>query len=320
MEHRATVFNPNSYPDVPLYNIQAVAAVTGVPSITLRSWERRYGVPDPKRDSKGYRLYSERDIAVTKWLKERVQQGVGISRAVNMLHVLAKGGLTTESHSPLDFESLQARLLDTIARLDETAVSRVIAEALMVASVEDVSLRLLQPALYRIGDLWAEGHLSVTTEHVGSNLIRAHLAQLVRISPPPLRDGRIVVGCAPGEFHDIGALMLALFLRRRGFDVLYVGASVEPQSLSTDVGREQPAAVCLSASITQSVTSLASLAGHLRSVFDGVVGFGGLAFNANKDLAGRIEGVCLGSDAATAVTRLEAELAQTADLRAARVR
>lgn len=320
MEHRATAFNPNSYPDVPLYNIQAVAALTGVPSITLRSWERRYGVPEPKRDSKGYRLYSERDIAITKWLKERVRQGVGISRAVNMLHVLARGGLTAESHSPLDFESLQERLLDAIARLDESAVSRVVAEALMVASVEDVALCVLQPALYRVGDLWADGHLSVTTEHVGSNLIRAHLAQLVRISPPPLRDERIVVGCAPGELHDIGALMLALFLRRRGFDVVYVGASVEPQSLLADVAREQPAAVCLSASTTQSVTSLASLADQLRSVFDGVVAFGGLAFNADRDLAGRIEGVCLGPDAATAVNRLEAALAQPAGSRATHVR
>src|SRR5919202_1898368 len=96
METRASAFNPTTYADVPLYNIQAVAAATGVPSITLRSWERRYGVPEPKRDAKGYRLYSERDIAVTRWLKERVQQGVGISRAVNMLRALETGELLPE--------------------------------------------------------------------------------------------------------------------------------------------------------------------------------------------------------------------------------
>src|SRR5579864_458291 len=235
MDSRQSSFNPLAFPDVPLYNIQAVAAATGVPSITLRSWERRYGVPEPKRDPKGYRLYSERDIAVARWLRERVQQGVGISRAVNMLRVLERGELAQEPPGVLDFDALRTRLVDAINRLDEAAVSRVIAEGLMIASVEEVSIELLQWTLYEMGDMWAHGHMTVTTEHVGSNLIRSHLAQLVRISPPPLREERIIVACAPGEFHDIGALMLALFLRRRGFGVVYAGASVESDSFVADV-------------------------------------------------------------------------------------
>jgi methanogenic corrinoid protein MtbC1 len=311
MEGRASGFNPQAYPDVPLYNIQAVAAATGVPSITLRSWERRYGVPEPKRDPKGYRLYSERDIAVTRWLKERVQQGVGISRAVNMLRVLERGDLTPEPSASFDFDSLRSRLLDAINRLDEAAVSRVIAEALMVASVEEVSIELLQWTLYEMGELWARGHLTVTTEHVGSNLIRAHLAQLVRISPPPLRDERIIVGCAPGEFHDIGALMLSLFLRRRGFDVVYAGASVEAESFITDVLRVVPNAVCLSASTTPTAAALTELARRLREVYDGVIAFGGRAFNEESSLVQAVDALYLGSDAPTSVARLEVALAGT---------
>jgi methanogenic corrinoid protein MtbC1 len=308
MEARASGFNPLSYSDVPLYNIQAVAAATGVPSITLRSWERRYGVPEPKRDPKGYRLYSERDIAVTRWLKERVQQGVGISRAVNMLHVLERGEMALEQPRGFDFEGLQERLLEAISRLDEPAVSRVIAEALMVASVEDVSLHLLQSTLYSVGELWASGQLSVTTEHVASNLIRSHLAQLVRISPPPLRSEKLLVGCAPGEFHDIGALMLTLFLRRRGFEVVYAGASVEPQSFKEDTERLHPDAVCLSASTPQTAVALGMLAHQLREQFNGVIAFGGLAFNGQEGLATQIDGLYLGADAGQAVTRLEEAL------------
>src|SRR5918911_5236823 len=145
MESRGNSFNPSGYSDVPLYNIQAVAAATGVPSITLRSWERRYGVPEPKRDPKGYRLYSERDIAVTRWLRERVQQGVGISRAVNMLRVLESGPPVSEPATTFDFDGLQARLIDAVERLDESSVTQVVSEALVVAPVEEVTLRLLQP-------------------------------------------------------------------------------------------------------------------------------------------------------------------------------
>src|SRR5947209_8781126 len=75
----------HQYADDPRYNIQAVEKVSGLSSRTLRSWERRYGVPTPQRDDQGRRLYSERDVAIVRWLVARVQQGVAISRAAALL-------------------------------------------------------------------------------------------------------------------------------------------------------------------------------------------------------------------------------------------
>jgi methanogenic corrinoid protein MtbC1 len=306
MEARNVQFNANECSDVPLYNIQAVAAATGVPSITLRSWERRYGAPEPKRDPKGYRLYSERDIAVTRWLRERVQEGIGISRAVNLLHVLAQAELAAPGIPAFDFDSLQKKLLIAIHHMDEIAVSRVIAEGLMVASVEEVGLQLLQPTLYEVGERWATGRLSVTTEHVSSNLIRSHIAQLARISPPPLRDEQIMVACAPGEFHDIGPLLVALFLRRRGFDVIYGGANVEADSFIADVLRLNPNAVCLSASTPQTAQTLRDVFEALKDEYAGVLAYGGRAFNEHEQLRNAISGVYLGIDGVSASDNLEA--------------
>ncbi len=305
MDADAVSFNPNKYSDLPLYNIQAVAAATGVPSITLRSWERRYGIPEPKRDLKGYRLYSERDIAVARWLKDRVQQGVGISRAVNMLRTLETGDAAPDVARSFDFLTLKTHLLDAITQMDEVSVSRVIAEALMVASIEEVSLKLLQPALYQVGELWAAGTLSVTTEHVGSNLIRSHLSQLVRISPSPLRKETVLIGCAPGESHDIGALMLALFLRRRGFNTIYAGASVEAAALRADVLNRMPEAVCLSASNPRAVHTLAQLYSSLNGHYHGILAYGGRAFNEDPELMKTVPGAFLGADAAEATRNLD---------------
>ena len=308
MEGKSAQFNPNGSSDVPVYNIQAVAAATGVPSITLRSWERRYGVPEPKRDEKGYRLYSDRDIAVTRWLRERVQEGMGISRAVNLLHVLEQGDRVEADVETMDFASLQERLLTAVDRMDEIAVNRVIAEGLMVGTVEEVGIHLLQPALYEIGARWAAGRLSVTTEHVSSNMIRSHIAQLARISPPPLRDDRIMVACAPGEFHDIGPLMLALFLRRRGFDVVYGGANIEATSFVEDVLRINPSAVCLSAATALTVPPLRRLFESLHEQYPGILAFGGRAFNENDQLRRVVPGMYLGSEGVTAANNLEKAL------------
>jgi methanogenic corrinoid protein MtbC1 len=308
MDRRPDTFNPGQYSDVPMYNIQAVSASTGVPSITLRSWERRYGIPEPKRDAKGYRLYSERDIAVTRWLKERVQQGIGISRAVNMLHILEREEAAPALEATFDFSALQSRLLQAIRNLDDALVDRTMAEALMVAPVEDVALRLVQPALEQVGSLWASGELSVTMEHFASNLLRAHLAQLARLSPQPWRAEQIVVGSAPGELHDIGALMVALFLRRRGFRVVYAGASVEPEDLIGDIRALQPAAICMSAASVDSAGTLGALYARLDGDFSGIRAFGGRIFRDHPELIERIPGMHLGDDAAAASRNLESAL------------
>lgn len=308
MAGRAEDFRPGSFSDVPLYNIQAVAAATGVPSITLRSWERRYGIPQPKRDVKGYRLYSDRDIAVARWLKERVEQGVGISRAVNMLQVLERGEMLEQPPASLDFNSLRERLLAAVVRFDGEAVNRVVGEALMVATVEETALEVMQPVLYDIGRLWAAGEISVTAEHVGSNLIRAQVTQLIRIAPAPLREETILVCAAPGELHDLGALMLALFLRRRGFKVVYAGANVEAESVARDTQTLAPSALCVSASTPQAAEAVRRLFESLHGEYGGILAFGGRIFNEDEAVTRSMPGVYLGQDAAIATRQLESLL------------
>ena len=72
-------------PDTPLYSVAAVARHTGVPAVTLRAWERRYGFPRPSRASGGRRLYTQRDIWTVRALRRQTDQGVPISRAIALL-------------------------------------------------------------------------------------------------------------------------------------------------------------------------------------------------------------------------------------------
>ena len=73
--------------EAPAFNLKAVVRETGLKPDTIRAWERRYGVLSPGRSNGGYRLYSERDIATLRWLKNQVDAGVSISRAVALLEI-----------------------------------------------------------------------------------------------------------------------------------------------------------------------------------------------------------------------------------------
>ena len=77
-----------NYADVPLFNMKAVVQQTGIAAPTLRAWERRYTILSPERAQNDYRLYSERDIAILRWLKERVDAGMSISQAIALFHHL----------------------------------------------------------------------------------------------------------------------------------------------------------------------------------------------------------------------------------------
>src|SRR5512147_1045703 len=68
----------------PAFNLKVVLKETGLAADTLRAWERRYGLPVPKRTAGGHRLYSQRDIETIKWLTKRQEEGLSISRAVDM--------------------------------------------------------------------------------------------------------------------------------------------------------------------------------------------------------------------------------------------
>ena len=68
-----------------LYPIRTVSEVTGVNAITLRAWERRYGLFKPQRTPKGHRLYSRHDILRIQQVLQLVEKGVAIGRVANAL-------------------------------------------------------------------------------------------------------------------------------------------------------------------------------------------------------------------------------------------
>lgn len=324
----------DAYSDMPLFNTKAVVQTTGVPAPTLRAWERRYGVLAPRRGENDYRLYSERDVVMVSWLRERVESGMTISQAIALLRSIepsrrrksrgrsASGTLAVTlgerppATVPLDLErpdrisldELGALLLRQCASLDEYAASRAIAQALAVYSVEEVCLHLITPALVEIGRMWAAGETTVTVEHFASALIRAQLESLFRLAARSESGPLVLVGCAPGEMHELGALTLALFLRRSGLRVAYLGQSVEPENLLATLAALSPACVVLSAVIPEHARALRQVGERLTSQPSPLFCFGGQAFACDGALAESIPGNFLGWDALEAVGHIKKKI------------
>ena len=302
----------------PVFNTKAVARETDVPADTFRAWERRYGIPHPQRTAGGHRLYSERDIAIIRWLRDRTAEGMNISQAVMLLENSLNAPPVepvpvAASLEPRALERLNDDLISALISFDATHAERMLGEAFAMYPFEDVLLQLVLPTMVEIGERWHHGEINVAVEHFATQFIRRKLSSLLNMFAADAGRGKIIVACAPDELHDIGAMFAALFLVRRGWHVIYLGPQVPLFDLQEAVATLKPDLVCLSASMPETALQVAEVARALQySSPQTLVGYGGRIFNYDETLRDAIPGVFLGQDARELVDAVTALMGRKA--------
>jgi methanogenic corrinoid protein MtbC1 len=293
----------------PIYNIKAVVEATGLPAATLRAWERRYGALSPGRTDSGYRLYSARDIAVLRWLKARVDEGMNISQAIQLLSQKRPGdrGLQADPRRPETGAGPRATrdaLLAALLRYDESQADRMLEEAFAIYGLETVTESVLAPAMVQIGDMWHEGRTTTATEHFASNYLRRKIDSIINAAPQSTSGPLVILGCAPGDWHELGLLMIYLMLRRRSINTIYLGQNVPLEQFVEEMERLKPALVIMSAATAQTVTGLIDIGTAVQAMPAPrpLFAFGGRIFNAQPDLKTRVPGIFLGESARSAVS------------------
>jgi MerR family transcriptional regulator, light-induced transcriptional regulator len=162
-----------------------------------------------------------------------------------------------------------------------------------------------------LGDGWEAGRVDVSQEHFASAYVRQRLTSLLQLTTSP-RPGRLAVtASAPGDWHELGILTVALFLARHGWRVIHLGGNLPTDDLLACLDRLRPGAVVISATTAEGAASLAELAARLaeQPQIGPVFGFGGRIFEADPALQAAVPALYLGPTAATAVERLDRALA-----------
>ncbi len=245
----------------PAYNLKVVMRETGIKADTLRAWERRYGLPVPERTAGGHRLYSQFDIETIKWLQARQAEGMRINRAVDLWRSMQESGqepllalsivdvetpvATAGLISGQTLDEMKENWIAACMAFDELSADNILAQAFARYPLETVCLEILRKGLSEIGNLWYAGASTVQQEHFASSLAIRKLHALLAAAPAPTRKDRILIGCPPGEDHIFSPLMLTLFLRYRGYDVVYLGANVPIAQTGKDHSINSACAGCL---------------------------------------------------------------------------
>lgn len=126
------------------FPIRHVAEVTGVLPVTLRAWERRYGLLKPQRTPKGHRLYSAADIARVQQVLALLRQGLSIGQVRPVLD--SRGGEPVGD----DHDALRRRLHDAARAADFLALTQLIFDAGKTYPLPVLAERVLRPLVHAL--------------------------------------------------------------------------------------------------------------------------------------------------------------------------
>lgn len=304
----------NGLDETPVFTIKTVVQETGIAPATLRAWERRYGCLSPGRSDGGYRLYSQRDIAIVRWLKRQVDTGVSISSAVALLSMRGCGsepvqGGVPETPPATDAVQLPAQvdaLVGALLAFHEPRAESILSEVFAVHPLEVALEAIVAPALAEIGERWRRGEATIVQEHFATAFLRRRLSALLYAYEQPQTGPLAITGTAPSEWHDVGILLVSLVLRRRGWRVIYLSQNVPADHLVQEIRKLQPDMVCLSAATLASAEMLRPFCAavqRLPAPRPRIV-LGGHAFAAQPELRGQFSGCDIVATARELVERL----------------
>lgn len=234
-----------------MYNIKAAAKILDMPKVTIRSWETRYNAITPARTESGHRLYSDQNLEDLQWLKIQVQNnGVKISEAVKQLHSSkrqpANKAEIQEDENPIPYHKQVQELYLAASEMDTERFTYLLDLNFSLFHHRTVFFSIITPLMIRIGEEWEKGRITVAHEHLISHIIQQRFTQFFRIFPTSSDLPKVMALCPSGEHHSLGLLLFTLFLREKGYPVLYFGQNTPFDGLSEVVEQQNIKTVCLS--------------------------------------------------------------------------
>ncbi|MCP3025830.1 MerR family transcriptional regulator [Halobacillus sp. A5] len=268
------------------YNIKAVSNMLGIQAGTLRAWERRYQIIRPSRNEAGHRLYTDDHIQTLKWLLDKVNKGFTISQAVSLLE--NSEDVTTPPHLKEEKNHLTAtgdQLLQCLLSFNERAAQFKLDEAFSLFTPETVAIDMIGPLLVKIGDMWENNEITSAHEHFASNFLRSRIGMMLLTIPAEGIQPKALLVCGPNEKHELGLLIFALFLKRRGYEVVYLGQSIAGGDIEVVINEIKPSFVFMSCTLEQNIPMTIRLVESLDEQFpDLKIGLGGYAYETLPEL------------------------------------
>lgn len=228
--------------DQSLYTLSEVVQLIGIPKRTLHTWERRHRAFEAVRSQNNRQLYGENDVYRLHLLSQLVNSGepIGSIASLSLSELEAK-----LSQKRLNERSSAQDFIGIIQELDQATLDRKLAEYFMARGPINFAQDVVLPTLREIGRQWADGTVSVSSEHLFTASARSLLGLALNQGPAQSEDITMMFTTPAGEPHELGVLAAAVAAKNRGIRVIYLGPQLPPEEMLQAAEQINADIVCL---------------------------------------------------------------------------
>ena len=181
-------------------------------------------------------------------------------------------------------KKLQVQLFSSMAEGDLKESIRIYESFVNKSSIEEFYEKILNPTMEKIGSMWADGRLSIATEHVSSNTAQS----LIKIisenhKRSTLDKGKVIITTPVGEEHCLSCNMIESFLLSKGFTTFNLSPSTPANSLVEFIKSIHPTAILISITLDDNIKAGQRLTKKIYDQYKRLpVYVGGQALNGKK--------------------------------------
>lgn len=222
------------------YSIKDLEQLSGIKAHTLRIWEQRYNLLNPKRTDTNIRFYDDDDLKLILNVALLNDNGFKISKIASMASHEIRDEVIKLTERSLTHDDQIHALTICMIEMDEDRFDKILSTNIIKLGFEQTMLNIIYPFMSKIGVLWQTGAINPAQEHFISNLVRQKL--IVAIDGQISQGGgkKFLLFLPEGELHEISILFASYLIKSKGHKVIYLGQSTPNDDLLSVFKLHQP--------------------------------------------------------------------------------
>ena len=211
-----------------VYSIKDIEKMSGIKAHTIRIWERRYGMVIPERTDTNIRYYSDEDLKELLNISILNKNGMKISNIAELDKDEIEKRVVSLLDSSQKFDHVIDAMLLSMLEIDELALDIAFNKAWKEYGFEKLIEDIIFPLLERIGLLWQASAITPAHERFFTNILRQNFIVAIEKELPfkITSSNKIIFFLPEGELHEFGLLFYSYIARVKGYEVVYLGASI----------------------------------------------------------------------------------------------
>lgn len=196
-----------------------------------------------------------------------------------------------EGLKAIDYEKMSNEFIEKILdHKEKEATEMIITLAKKGYDILSIFDKLLKNSLYKVGDLWSIGEVSIPMEHHITYIVEGLINTLSKYNKIQSSNALSVLLITPGnEPHTVGLKIIKEYFRKYGWKTFLLQGSVPWSSLTTMIKNKAIDLVCISVTMHENVNQTKALIDFIRQSTDVKIMVGGQVFNNHKDIIDLLE-------------------------------